>query len=153
MLLLTSSAEGPISDVCPCPSTMRSSSWDVPERDKPKGQDSIWNYPINISCQQEHSDHGSKCRIDPWPLLATHILPSQTAGLQRRSWQSLTASPLNHSQEPPHQLRGGHRSQIRTFYFLLISRQNKMHRWAPIFRKEVSLTLCATGGRSKSQHH
>lgn len=44
VLLLTSSAEGPRSLICPWPSTMRSSSWDVPERDIPTaGQDSDWN--------------------------------------------------------------------------------------------------------------
>lgn len=45
VLLLTSSAEGPASAPWPWPSTMRSSSWEVPERDIPTtGQDSDWNY-------------------------------------------------------------------------------------------------------------
>lgn len=45
VLLLTSSADGPMSVIWPCPSTMRSSSCDVPERDIPTtGQDSDWNY-------------------------------------------------------------------------------------------------------------
>lgn len=45
VLLLTSSAEGPKSLICPWPSTMRSSSWEVPERDMPTaGQDSDWNW-------------------------------------------------------------------------------------------------------------
>ena len=44
VLLLTSSAEGPTSAPWPWPSTMRSSSWEVPERDIPTtGQDSDWN--------------------------------------------------------------------------------------------------------------
>lgn len=44
VLLLTSSAEGPTSLTCPWPSTMRSSSWEVPERDIPTaGHDSDWN--------------------------------------------------------------------------------------------------------------
>lgn len=43
VLLLTSSAEGPASAPWPWPSTMRSSSWEVPERDIPPGQDSDWN--------------------------------------------------------------------------------------------------------------
>lgn len=45
VLLLTSSADGPMSVTCPCPSTIRSSSCEVPERDIPTtGQDSDWNY-------------------------------------------------------------------------------------------------------------
>lgn len=44
MLLLTSSAEGPISVFWPSPSTMRSSSWETPVRDSPAEQDSDWNY-------------------------------------------------------------------------------------------------------------
>lgn len=44
VLLLTSSAEGPESAAWPWPSTIRSSSWEVPERDMPTpGQDSAWN--------------------------------------------------------------------------------------------------------------
>lgn len=44
VLLLTSSAEGPASAPWPWPSTIRSSSWEVPERDIPTtGQDSDWN--------------------------------------------------------------------------------------------------------------
>ena len=33
------------------------------------------------------------------------LVPSQTAGLQRRSWQCQTASPPSHSLVPPRQLR------------------------------------------------
>lgn len=44
VLLLTSSADGPISAFCPSPSTIRSSSWEIPVRDSPTEQDSDWNY-------------------------------------------------------------------------------------------------------------
>lgn len=43
VLLFTSSAEIPISTVCPSPSTILSSSWEVLECDKPPGHDSDWN--------------------------------------------------------------------------------------------------------------
>lgn len=42
VLLLTSSAEIPISAFCPSPSTILSSSWEVLECDKPPGHDSDW---------------------------------------------------------------------------------------------------------------
>lgn len=44
VLLLTSSAEIPISAVCPSPSTIRSSSWEVLEWDRLPGHDSVWNW-------------------------------------------------------------------------------------------------------------
>lgn len=42
---MTSSAEGPASTPWPCPSTIRSSSWEAPERVSPTtGPDSDWNW-------------------------------------------------------------------------------------------------------------
>lgn len=43
VLLLTSSAEIPMSAFCPSPSTIRSSSCEVLECDRPPGHDSVWN--------------------------------------------------------------------------------------------------------------
>lgn len=47
VLLLTSSAEGPISAFCPSPSTIRSSSWEIPVRDSPTEHVSDWNCKSN----------------------------------------------------------------------------------------------------------
>lgn len=41
VLLLTSSAEIPMSEFCPSPSTIRSSSWEVLECERLPGHDSV----------------------------------------------------------------------------------------------------------------
>lgn len=102
MLLLTSSADGTISAFCPSPSTIRSSSWDIPVRDSPTEQVSDWNYKRKVQNKLVSILSGESCMC----YIGKLSLPFHIADPQMRFWQCRTASLLSRSRELPHQLEG-----------------------------------------------
>lgn len=107
VLLLTSSAEGTSSAFCPSPSTIRSSSCEIPERDSPTEQVSDWNCKSKVQNRLVSMlvyITGESCMI--YCTYSDFSLPFHIADPQMRFWPCLTASLLSRSRELPRQLEG-----------------------------------------------